>query len=51
MEIIKFISLVFAIFLTVVNTLRVITRLTTPGINFLLQAIAITVFLFIQFHL
>lgn len=51
MEIVKFIALVFSIFLTTINTLRVINRMSTPGINFLLQAIAITVFVFIQFHL
>ena len=51
MEILKFISLFVILWLGTVTTLRMIHRMNVPIGNFLWAALALTTFLFLQFHL
>lgn len=51
MEIVKFISLFVVLWLGTVTALRMIYKLNVPLGNFLWTALALTTFLFLQFHL
>ena len=51
MIVLKFISLVIAIWFTYVNIIRMVYKQKLPAINFIIQAVAITTFIFIQWDL
>lgn len=51
MIIIKFLALVIAIMFTVINFGKMLYEVDIPFANFLLQAISIATFIFLQFNL
>ena len=47
--VLKFVSLVFAIWFTNVNLAMVFYKQTIPEVNFFIQALSMTIFIFLQF--